>query len=120
MVELSFGDTRILLPGDIGEDEERQLWADGRPITLLKVSHHGSSRSSSTEFLQAFPARIAVVSAGRHNPFGHPSQAAVERFARLQLPLMSTAEWGTVRLRTDGRSWTIQHYAGGGWREFTR
>ena len=115
VLELSFGDHRILLPGDIGELEERQLRADGRSVTLLKVPHHGSARSNSIEFLEAFPAKVTVVSAGRHNPFGHPAPTAVGRFAILGIPLLRTAEWGAIRWQTDGHSWTIQNYAKGKW-----
>lgn len=73
-------------------------------ITVLKVGHHGSKTSSSQAFLEALRPQVSVVSAGIDNRYGHPSPEVTARFGELDLPLVSTAENGTIHMTIgDGR-----------------
>jgi competence protein ComEC len=51
------------------------------PVTVLKVGHHGSSTSSSLPFLQTLRPQFAVISAGRDNQYGHPTQQTLTDLA---------------------------------------
>ena len=71
----------MLLTGDIDEQAERQLAATGQleTVDILKVAHHGSRFSSSSEFLaQATPA-VSLISCSATNRYGHPGQETLER-----------------------------------------
>ena len=83
VIRVRFGAVELLLTGDISDAVEREVpLADERArIRVLKVAHHGSRTSSSSAFLTAYAPQIAVASAGRSNPFGHPSPDVLERLA---------------------------------------
>ncbi|MFT4257623.1 MAG: DNA internalization-related competence protein ComEC/Rec2 [Pseudoxanthomonas sp.] len=96
-----------LLTGDIGEVVERMLLAraaaDLRADAVL-VAHHGSGGSSDPTFVAATGARLALVSAGHGNRFGHPVPAVAERWQRAGAEVVNTADSGalTVWLARDG------------------
>jgi competence protein ComEC len=81
-----------LLTGDAGAPVERDLAASGalEPVDLLKVGHHGSRTSTSSELLEALEPRVAVVSCGRRNRFGHPSRETLARVEAAGVPLLRT------------------------------
>lgn len=70
---------RILLTGDIEGEAETMLLPKLEPVTLLKVAHHGSKTSTTEAFLEKTAPRIAIVSVGAHNPFGHPNAQVLKR-----------------------------------------
>jgi competence protein ComEC len=72
--------------------------------TVLKVSHHGSKTSTTSQFLAAVAPEVAVISVGEDNPFGHPSPEVVERLIdRLgEDNVYRTDEDGTIEFITDG------------------
>ena len=75
------GGGRILLTGDIEVKAEQALVRDyGTELesSVLVVPHHGSNTSSTLSFLSAVRPKIAVVSAGSHNRYGHPSSEVVD------------------------------------------
>jgi competence protein ComEC len=101
---LQYGQISFLFPGDIEAITERQLVRSGLPpTTVLKSPHHGSSTSSTNALISASGARIAVISAGRDNPFGHPSPEVLTRYAKHGMTVLRTDEQGTIELITDGK-----------------
>lgn len=68
------------------------------PIAVLKVGHHGSASSSGIAFLRRVRPRIAVISCGVHDPFGHPHPAALVRLRASGAVLRRTDRTGTVWL----------------------
>ncbi|MFT3756852.1 MAG: DNA internalization-related competence protein ComEC/Rec2 [Pseudoxanthomonas sp.] len=97
-----------LLTGDIGEVVERMLVARATPADLradaVLVAHHGSGGSSDPAFVNATGARLALVSAGHGNRFGHPVPAVTDRWQRAGAEVLNTAGSGalTVWLSRDG------------------
>lgn len=75
VLRVSFGESDILLTGDISSREERFLRAGGDLLDLevLKVAHHGSRYSSDPRFLQKVRPRYALISSGLGNSYGHPA-----------------------------------------------
>ena len=67
-----------LLSGDVERDAEEALAARDVRADVLKVGHHGSRTSSTPAFLDAVRPRIALISCGRHNTFGHPHASVVQ------------------------------------------
>jgi competence protein ComEC len=99
----SFGRERFLLAGDIEEDIDPILLARGLPsVDFLKVAHHGSRTSSTGAFLDAVRPRIAAVSAGARNPYGHPAPATIGRLRERKAQVFRTDLDGTVDVTLDG------------------
>jgi competence protein ComEC len=101
---LRFGAVRFLLTGDV---EGRGEGALG-PVAgeVVKVPHHGSRSSSSPLFVAAASPRVAVVSAGFRNRFGHPSEEVVSRYLAAGARVFRTDRDGAVTVSTDGdRIW---------------
>ncbi len=94
---LDTGRHRVLLPGDIGAREDA-LAASTGPVDVLVLGHHGSKTASSLRFLQALQPKLALVSSGYQNQFGHPAPETRARLSLLQIPLVNTADSGYIRL----------------------
>jgi competence protein ComEC len=92
----------VLLTGDIGHSTEHRLLGceqrEALEVTLLKVAHHGSGSSSSTSFLGVTSPRLAVISAGHRNPFGHPASSVLERLERQGVPVLRTDRVGLIEV----------------------
>ena len=103
------GTVRFLLTGDIERQAESELIAGGGTLTadLIKVPHHGSRTSSTQPFIDATGAKFAVISVGRHSPFGHPHPEVVERWKAAGAKVMTTGERGTISVSTDGKDLVI-------------
>ncbi len=84
-----------LLPGDIERRVERVLQVP--PLDFLLVAHHGSTTSTSETFLAAASPRVAVVSAGFDNRFGHPHADVMERLREAGATIVNTAHSGAVQ-----------------------
>jgi competence protein ComEC len=100
-----YGMVRFLLVGDAERAEEDWLLArdrNGLRADVLKVGHHGSSTSSSDEFLAAVHPAIALISVGAGNMYGHPSGDVIRALGRVGAEVLRTDESGTIIVRTDG------------------
>ena len=112
VLRIVYGNRAFLLTGDIESDAEREL-VDGGGILrsdLVKVPHHGSRTSSTSEFVQAAHPTFAVISVGRHSRFGHPHKQVVERWFAAGAEVMTTGEKGTISVSTDGHDIEINHF----------
>ena len=88
---------RVLLTADESTDAQDRLLASGVDLTadVLKVPHHGS-RFTDPAFLAAAHARLAVVSVGAENRYGHPAPATMSALGRLGIPVARTDLDGAV------------------------
>ena len=110
-----YGAVRFLLVGDAEKLEEEWLLrnhGEALRAEVLKVGHHGSNTSTSPAFLAAVRPRLALISVGADNSYGHPSPDVVNALAAAGATVMRTDRLGSVIVRTDGR--TIEVTAGGG------
>jgi competence protein ComEC len=104
-----YGRFSALLTGDAEADVERAL-ITGRwlsPTVVLKVAHHGSSTSSTAEFLDAVDPEIAIISVGTDNSYGHPDTDVIARLKAYAVETYRTDLNGTVSMRTDGDTWRV-------------
>lgn len=111
---IQYGGVRFLMTGDAESGEEQWMlrrWAGDLNADVLKVGHHGSSTSSSAEFLDAVRPRVALISVGAANTYGHPSTDVVRELARRGAQVLRTDQLGSVVVRSDGRTVTVS--AGG-------
>ena len=75
-------------------------------ITLLKVAHHGSKNSTDEDFLQTVKPRIALISSGRNNRYGHPHEELLRRLEDCGCLIYRTQESGAVTVRVRrGKVW---------------
>ena len=98
---LESGGVRILLTGDAEAPVEQRLLARGLVgrVDVLKVGHHGSDSSTTPAFLAAARPRIALISAGLDNDYGHPHQVTLDKLAAVPgLVVHRTDLEGTVHL----------------------
>ena len=109
ILRVTYGETSVLLTGDAGTAEEACAMKTGLPLTadILKVGHHGSSGSASETFLARVLPKIAVISVGRGNDYGHPHGETLIRLARCGSEVWRTDESGTLRFASDGRGWRL-------------
>lgn len=112
VLRVDYGAHRFLLTGDAEREEETWLGTRWPPEMLradvLKVGHHGSRTSSSAAFLDAVMPRLAVVSLGAGNRYGHPATETVEAFLERGVPLLRTDHEGTVIVRSNGRTLEVE------------
>jgi competence protein ComEC len=101
VLDVRFGEVHLLLTGDVTGEAERALRLP--PALVLKVPHHGSRTSSGALLTAATRPRLAVVSSGARNPFGHPHPEILERYRRAGTLVLRTDRDGSVHVATDGR-----------------
>ncbi len=95
----------VLFTGDLDLAGERELlaWTRSRGRSLrsevLKVAHHGSRTSSGAKFLDAVEPRLALMSAGRRNAYGHPSPDVLARMERRRVRVLRTDRHGRIAVR---------------------
>ena len=104
VVRIAFHNHVLLFTGDIGTGAEKELLKRGQDLKcdLLKVPHHGSTSSSSEAFVSAVRPSAVVVTAGRGNPYHHPSAKVIERYERSGAKIYRTDRDGSVILSADG------------------
>ena len=99
---LEYHGFRALFAGDAGLPAE--AWLAGRigRVDLLKVGHHGSRSATGAAWLDEVAPRIAVISTGRGNRYGHPHREVVDRLLARGVSLWRTDQDGTVAVSVDG------------------
>jgi competence protein ComEC len=110
VLRLSWGQVSFLFTADIREEAEFELIGQRANLksTVLKVAHHGSETSTTSQFLAAVDPEVAVISVGADNTFGHPSPGVMERLIDRvgEENVYRTDEDGTTEFITDGeRLW---------------
>lgn len=93
-------DWRALFCGD-AEAEQLQAIVDAGvgPVDILKVGHHGSRAGLNDQVAQALSPRIALVSVGARNRYGHPAQETLDRLAAVGATTLRTDQQGSVTLQ---------------------
>jgi competence protein ComEC len=81
VMKLSGRRSSFLFTGDVEEEAEEDISRLGKwlPSGVIKIPHHGSRTAANDDFLYAVSPSVAVISAGRENPFGHPSGEVLEK-----------------------------------------
>lgn len=87
----------VLLMGDATIDTEKYLLENyNLNIDVLKVGHHGSKTSTGISFLNATSPRLALISVGQDNNFGHPNQEVLKKLENKNIPYLMTKDSGTI------------------------
>lgn len=103
-LELNFGNFKALFPGDLSSLSESNLPLDD--VDVLKVAHHGSKYSTSSDLLAKAKPELAVISVGK-NSYGHPAKDLLDRLNQIQAKILRTDELGEIKVTSDGQTWQI-------------
>jgi competence protein ComEC len=92
---------KVLMMGDVStEVEQRLIWRQELKdrVDVLKVSHHGSATATSRELLDVVLPKMAIISVGAKNKFGHPSEEVMKRLSRVEAEVKRTDTEGDIEL----------------------
>ena len=110
VLEVSYRKFDMLCTGDVEGDGEFLLEDKvvGKEYDVLKVAHHGSKYSSETDFLNAVSVKLAFISAGKDNRYGHPHKETLERLKNEGCKIYQTSECGAITIWTDGNEMRLE------------
>lgn len=94
----TYGQQSLLLTGDAESEHEAAMLERDivKPVTILKVGHHGSRTSTSVAFLEAVKPTYAIIQVGRDNRYGHPVAETLERIRQFGATILRTDVVGTI------------------------
>lgn len=107
VAKVEYEDASFLFTGDCSFDEEEDImdnYYNQLDCDVLKVGHHGSSGSTSADWLEAVEPEIAVISVGEDNSYGHPTKKVLSLLEDFDCVVYRTDEMGSIVLETDGES----------------
>jgi competence protein ComEC len=99
----------MLLTGDA---EAESVPIDPGPVDVLKVAHHGSEDAGLDALLERSFPKLAVISVGAGNPYGHPADPTLADLREHAVPVMRTDRHGEIHLEADGSRWTVDPSSG--------
>jgi competence protein ComEC len=95
VMEARWRDFTMLLAADA---EAEAVPLDPGPVDVLKVAHHGSEDAGLGELLERTRPRLAVISVGEENPYGHPTAATLRTLEQHRVPILRTDAAGTIEI----------------------
>jgi beta-lactamase superfamily II metal-dependent hydrolase len=104
VLHLKYGDQGVLLEGDAQRQAEEEMLRSEPgelPGKVLKVGHHGSDTSSTPRFLAGVHPRVAIISVGAGNRFGHPAAQTIQALRDVGAQIYRTDLNGTVEVIAD-------------------
>jgi competence protein ComEC len=106
--KMAYGNHSFIFMADAEATIEQEMLVNGYDLKadVLKVGHHGSSDSSTPEFLKAVSPTYAVISVGKRNDYGHPHQVTLDKLLSAGVRIRRTDIDGTVTITSDGSALT--------------
>ncbi len=101
----------FLLMGDASKKSEEVLLDNYNlpEISILKVGHHGSNTSTSSDLLETIKPKYALISAGQNNKFGHPHQETLDNLNKFSVKIYVTIRDGAILVNFSKRV-TFSHF----------
>lgn len=106
VLKLTYGDNKFLFTGDAEKPEEDGIWTNIK-CDVLKVGHHGSDSSSTSNFLKKVEPKYAVISCGLGNSYGHPNNDVLKRLYDRNIDIFRTDLQGTIVFISDGKNISV-------------
>lgn len=108
-IKLVNGDNSFIMTGDAEIESEYEMLETGIDLScdVYAAGHHGSKYSSSQAFMQAMKPESVVISAGKDNKYGHPSDEAMARFKAMGCDIYRTDKMGDIVAVSDGENITF-------------
>lgn len=110
VARLDYGSFSFLLPGDAEEQTEHRLLTKDLNLNaeVLKIAHHGSKYASAADFLGRVKPKVAIISCGEWNRYGHPAQVVLDRLKAADVKVYRTDLQGEITITTKGRENDLQ------------
>ena len=104
IIKITYGNASFLFTGDAETEIEEEVISKYSNLKsdVLKVGHHGSSTSSSLEFLKAVNPKISIISVGKNNTYGHPTKETLTKLK--DTTLFRTDKNNSIIISSDGKS----------------
>ncbi|MFA5777950.1 MAG: ComEC/Rec2 family competence protein [Candidatus Paceibacterota bacterium] len=103
VARLTYGEESIMLMGDAPSKTEKIILAENSKTqlasTILKVGHHGSRTSTSTQFVETILPTYALISDGKNNKYGHPHQETLNTLNKFGVQIFRTDLLGTIIIK---------------------
>lgn len=109
--ELKFKEFKALFTGDIPPKVINELLKNGLigEVDYIKIPHHGSKNGATPELIRTTKPKVASISVGERNSYGHPDQEVLEILKEEGVKTLRTDEMGDIELETDGQKFWINH-----------
>lgn len=107
VIKLTYKDNTFLFTGDAEKKELETINSD-ISADVLKVGHHGSTTSTTEEFLDEVKPSYAVISAGEDNSYGHPHRETLDLLEEFNCKIYRTDIDKTVVFSTDGKTISVK------------
>ena len=107
VLKIKYADTSFLFTGDAEKSELKTLNGD-LSADVLKVGHHGSDTSTPQTLVDAVKPKIAVISVGKDNDYGHPSAKTLKRLENAGCEIYRTDQQQTVAVTSDGKNIEVE------------
>lgn len=104
ILRVKFGSNKFLFMGDASSKVEEKILNKNLSADILKVGHHGSSTSTSNEFLKYVNPKYAIISVEKNNSYGHPSELVLKKLNDKNISILRTDECGTIVVESDGNN----------------
>ncbi|WP_032122757.1 MBL fold metallo-hydrolase [Clostridium amazonitimonense] len=106
VVKLNYGENSFLFMGDAEKISEKEIVQKNLDLKsdVIKLGHHGSSTSSSKEFLDKVDAKYAIISCAKGNDYGHPHKEIVEDMKNRNITVYRTDLQGDIVITSDGKN----------------
>lgn len=103
--KIIFKDNSFLFTGDAEKISEKEMVEKGYDLTanVLKVGHHGSSTSTTEEFLRKVGPAYGVISLANDNKYGHPHKETMELLNKNGIKVLRTDELGNIAIKSNGK-----------------
>ena len=107
ILKANFKNTSYLFTGDATSEVEKKILSKDIKATVLKVGHHGSKYSTTTEFLNKVNPKYAIISVGKNNSYNHPNQITIDKLTKKNIEIHRTDQEGSIFLKSDGKTINI-------------
>ncbi|HLR34098.1 MAG TPA: ComEC/Rec2 family competence protein, partial [Tissierellales bacterium] len=112
VTKITYKNNSFLFTGDAEKTSEKEIIEKGYKLSsdVLKVGHHGSSTSTSEDFLKNVQPKYGVISCEKGNEYGHPHKEIIKILENYGVEILRTDELGTIVMTSDGKEIKIEDY----------
>ena len=102
--KIHYNSFSMLFTGDIEECAEKQILEEYKNnlkalnSNILKVAHHGSKTSSTSDFIETVKPEVALIGVGKNNKFGHPNEEVIKNLKKQNIKTYRTDERGEISI----------------------